>query len=183
MKHRLFALLCLIFLSLDTGLAEDVQTLYISTVFDSQVDLIQRAFKNTLPDRKTIVYTKVPRGLVLSIDESEFFDNGCAVVKTTGKQLLNNISDVLKEFHNQCVVESHTDEPIPENSSLTEDWELSIMRANAIVDYIIIKTRLPYDKIFPVGFGEIMPFNDNVSDYNFSDRRVDFVIFDYETRR
>lgn len=176
-------LLFLIFMSYDIVLAEDIQTLYISTVFDSQINTIQNAFKDKLPDKKTIVYTKVPRGLVLSINESEFFDNGCAVVKPYGKQLLNSISEVLKEFNNQCVVESHTDEPIPENSSLTEDWELSIIRANAIVDYLVLKTQLPYDKIFPVGFGEIMPFNDNVSDYNFSDRRVDFVIFDYEIKR
>lgn len=177
------ALIFLIFLSLNTVLAEDVQMLYISTVYDSKINTILNAFKDKLPDKKTIVYTKVPRGLVLSIDEREFFDLGCAVVKPYGKELLNVISEVLKEFNNQCVVESHTDEPIPENSTLTEDWELSIIRANVIVDYLILKTHLSYDKVFPLGFGEIMPFNDNVSDHDFSDKRVDFVIFDYEIKR
>lgn len=181
---KLFVLLLVIILFLpETGFAEEFQPLCISTVFDSQISLIEGDFQKTLPQKKTIVYTKVPRGLVLSIDESEFFEKGSTVIKPEGKLLLNCISDVLKNVDNQCVVESHTDEPISHENIMKYDWELTIMRANAIVDYVVMQTKFPYDRIFPQGFGEIMPFNDNVARKDFSDRRIDFVIFDYDIER
>ena len=38
-------------------------------------------------------------------------------------------------------------------------------------------------RLFPIGFGEIMPFKGNVSPKNFTNNRVDFVIFDYTATR
>ncbi len=163
--------------------AEEIAQLYVTTPFDNQVSVIENYFQKKLPNKKTIIYTKVPRGLILSIDEKEFFDEGSSVLKPQGKLLLNAISDVLKNFDNQCVVESHTDEPIADNNIMKYDWELTIMRANAVVDYIVVKTKFPYGRIFPQGYGEIMPFYDNVARKNFSNRRVDFVIFDYDIER
>ena len=121
MKLLVLLLVIILFLP-ETGFAEEFQPLYISTVFDSQISLIEGDFQKTLPQKKTIVYTKVPRGLVLSIDESEFFEKGSSVIKPDGKLLLNGISEVLKNFDNQCVVESHTDEPISHENIMKYDW-------------------------------------------------------------
>lgn len=175
----------LFFLLLFSGCvsAEGVQSLYISATFDSQMNSIQNAFSNVLPKKETIIYTKVPRGLVLSIAEKEFFSPLDYHIKPSGKQLLNSIISVLQEFKNDCTIESHTDENIPANSEFHQDWELAIMRANAIAEYIVKKGHIDSGRVFPLGFGEIMPFKENVSPKGFSDKRVDFVIFDYDLKR
>lgn len=163
--------------------AQTVQSLYISASFDSQINKIQNSFVQVLPKKETIAYTKVPRGLILSIAEEEFFAPLDYSLKPSGKQLLNRIISVLQEFKNDCTIESHTDEIIPEKSLYHQDWELAIMRANAIADYIVKSGHIPSKRVFPLGFGQIMPFKENVSPKGFSDRRVDFVIFDYEIKR
>ena len=175
----------LLFLVLFSGCvsADGVQSLYISATFDSQINNIQNSFNQVLPKKDTIIFTKVPRGLVLSIAESEFFSPLDYHIKPSGKQLLNSIISVLQEFKNDCTIESHTDETIPEKSDFHQDWELSIMRANAIAGYIVKNGQIDPGRIFPLGFGEIMPFKENVSPKGFSDKRVDFVIFDYEIKR
>ena len=89
----------------------------------------------------------------------------------------------MQKYKNNCVVESHTDENISANNLYSEDWEISIARANAIADYLVKVGQIPSDRIFPLGFGEMMPFKENVSKKGFRDRRIDFVIFDYHVTR
>lgn len=163
--------------------AQCVQSLYLSASFDSQINRIQNDFSQILPPKNTIAYTKVPRGLILSISEEEFFAPLEYSIKPSGKNILNNIISVLQEYDNDCVIESHTDESLPQNSLYSQDWELSIARANAVADYIVKTGKIKSGRIFPVGFGEMMPFKENVSKKGFSDRRIDFVIFDYDVTR
>lgn len=183
MRHLLILTAISFLLFTGGGASFGLQNLYISTTFDSQINNIQRAFLEVLPKRNTIVYTKVPRGLILSIAEQEFFAPLDYNIKPEGKQLLNSIITVLQEFKNDCVIESHTDESIPAASEYHEDWELSVARANAVAAYLVKNGKLPQGRVFPLGFGEIMPFKENVSPKGFSDKRVDFVIFDYEIKR
>lgn len=160
-----------------------MESLYLSTSFDSQINLIQNSFMSVLPRKNSIAYTKVPRGLVLSIAEDEFFPPDKYSIKASGKEMLNKIIYVLQKYDNDCVIESHTDEILSNDSIYTYDWELSIARANAIADYIVKVGKVQSGRVFPLGFGELMPFKDNVSQKGFSDRRVDFVIFDYDVTR
>lgn len=159
------------------------QSLYLSASFDSQINQIQNAFSQLLPPKNTIAYTKVPRGLILSVSEEEFFAPHDYIIKSSGKHILNSIIAVLQEYDNDCVIESHTDEVLPENNLYSQDWELSIARANAVADYIVKIGKIKSGRVFPVGFGEMMPFKENVSPKGFSDRRIDFVIFDYDVTR
>ena len=57
-------------------------------------------------------------------------------------------------------------------------------RANNIADYLIYCGKIPTERVFPLGFGELMPFKENVSNkITGFDKRIDFVIFDYEYER
>lgn len=183
MRRQLFILLSCLLLFAGICRANCVQTLYVSTTFDTQMIQIQNAFTQVLPQKETIVFTKVPRGLILSIAEEEFFSPLDYNIKPDGKQLLNSIILVLQELTNDCVIESHTDETIPHESEYNYDWELSIRRANNIAAYIVKNGKINPSRVFPLGFGEIMPFKENVSPKGFQDKRVDFVIFDYEIKR
>lgn len=160
-----------------------VQNLYLSTDFDYQLQEIQNALYNVLPKDNTVTYTEVPRGLILSIEEDKFFHSGGYVIKPAGAKILNSIASVLQNYDNNCVIESHTDEILSENAIYKQDWELSIARASSVADYLVRVGKISPHRVFPLGFGEMMPFKENVSEKGFSDRRVDFVIFDYDIRR
>ena len=181
MKHVVVILLILF--SCSAGFAREHKILYAHSQIEAGMDAVQAYFEKVLPDKNTIIFTQVPRGLVVSIDEREFFDTGSFKIKPEAAPLLNSIADALRKFDNPCVVESHTDEPLSGLNGMSYDWELTIMRANAIADYLVIKNKLPYRRVFPLGYGEMMPFNDNVAVKDFSDRRVDFVIFDNSISR
>ena len=183
LKGFVVFLIAFIVLLSDSNYANAIESLYLSTSLDSKINQIQNSFIAVLPQKNTIVYTKVPRGLILSISEDEFFLPHNYSIKSSGSEILNRIIYVLRQYDNDCVIESHTDEVLPRDSIYSYDWELSIARANGIANYLVKVGKISSGRVFPLGFGEFMPFKENVSRKGFSDKRVDFVIFDYDVTR
>ena len=89
----------------------------------------------------------------------------------------------LKNIPNDCVVEDHTSEEVTSYSDYNTDWELSIARAGNITQYLINCGNIDSKRMFALGYGEFMPFKDNVSAQNGIDNRIDIVILEYEARR
>lgn len=163
---------------------DELISLYTASMFNPDVIKIENVIK-TMTSRcgDNIMFTRVPRGLVVSVAQSELFNNGRTEIKPCGLDVLNAVIKVLHVFSNRCVIESHTDELLPVDSPYKEVWEVSIIRANRIADYIVKKGNVPKEKVFPLGFGDSMPFKETVSQKGFTDCRIDFVIIDYELYR
>lgn len=153
----------------------------ISISFQPNVDKLESMFKANLPSSYGIIYTKEPRGLVLSIDEKYFFSQGESRIKESSLFIINIISDLLQEMPNYCVVENHTEEIY--NGSEPENWELSMNRSSNIVEYMIKCGKVAPSQLFALGYGEFMPFKDNVSPNIGINNRIDFVILEYEAKR
>lgn len=151
---------------------------YASLSYQPEVDKLEALFKSVLPQKCRIIYTKVPRGLVISVDEKCFFDEGEIRIKESSLDILNSISHLLNRLPNYCVIENHTEE-----QGAGENWEISMARASNLVEYMIKFRKVPTDKVFSLGFGETMPFQDNVGLIKGLNNRIDFVIIDYEARR
>ena len=151
--------------------------------FEAHKPEIIREINEIIPERNTITYTSVPRGIILSIVQFEIFDEKTGRISENGKFLLSKIAQLLKGFNNKCTIEAHLQSDIINNKYNFDNWELSIIKANSIADYMIKEGKIDGDRIFAVGFGEFMPFKDNVSRKNFPNDRIDFVIFDYEVSR
>ncbi len=168
-------LICTLFLPIGTAFAINY----------SDYQNIIREIVSNLPQKDTITYTSVPRGIILSIAQAEFFDNNSVNISESGKYLLKSIAEILGNFDNQCTIEAHSEESINRNRYLnSEDGEVSIVRANKIADYIVNELGISTDRIFPIGFGKIMPFKNTVDDTtDFPNNRIDFVIFDYTATR
>ncbi len=129
---------------------------------------------------KAAIYTYVPRGLVVSIDENLFFDGTNEKISRHGLLILNSIADVINSVDNICVVESHTRDLDKFKSGIYSDnWELSLARANNIALYFIRCKKVNPEKLFPIGYGAFMPFHDNVSYTGDLNCRIDFVFLDY----
>lgn len=140
---------------------------------------IERLFKEKLQLNNTmIIYTKVPRGLVISIDSSVFFEKGKDKLLESSKPILKLLSEVIISLPNDCVVEGNV--VSMGKSDYSDNWELSTVRAEKIVDYLIKTHQVNPQKIDAVGFGEFMPFEDNVDYRGNLENRIDFVIINYE---
>ncbi len=142
------------------------------------IEKLESVFKQVMPQKCGVLYTKVPRGLIISIDEKCFFNKGEVRIKESSLDILNIISAILTELPNYCVIENHTEE-----DDYTKNWELSVSRASNLAEYMVKYRKLPIEKVFSLGFGESMPFKDNVAPKNGLNNRIDFVIIEYEARR
>lgn len=144
------------------------------------VDELEKMFKKSMP--AGILYTKVPRGLIISVDEKLFFDDCETDLKESSFYILDDFAEMFKKLPNFCVVEDHVQKS---GCSGLENWELSMMRSANIVEYLVKCKDVPTEKIFDIGFGETMPFKDNVDPDNKKglNNRIDFVIIDYEAKR
>lgn len=146
----------------------------------SDVDNLEKMFKTKMPNG--IIYTKVPRGLIISVDESLFFNDCEIYLKDTSLYILDDFAQIFKQLPNYCVIEDHVQKDI---CTGLENWELSMMRSANIADYLVKHKDVPAEKIFDIGFGDTMPFKDNVDPDNKKglNNRIDFVIIDYEAKR
>jgi len=152
--------------------------------YQPNVDRLEAAFKTFMPLKNGVIYTKVPRGLIVSIDEDIFFSEGDARIKESSLYVLDTIILLLQKLSNYCVIENHTEDNYSDCGLYKENWELSIARSVNLADYMIVYGKIPAEKLFSLGYGEYMPFKDNVSaNVKGPDNRVDFVILEYEAKR
>lgn len=176
--YIIFLIYILLFCSGNTHFLTD-----ISVSYQPKTDKLEAVFKSSLPVKEGIVYTKVPRGLILSIDEKYFFNKGDARLKESSLKILDIIIMNLKNLSNYCIVEDHTENGVLDGGKYKENWELSMARSDNIVEYMADYGKLPARQLFALGFGEYMPFKDNVAPKKGMNNRVDFVIIQYESKR
>lgn len=155
------------------------ETTVISRIEYKSTDKILQTFQEQIQQNNSIIYSKVPRGLVLSIDSSLFFDNDSTKLKTNSFFILNKIGNILKIIDKPCVIEGNT---VLKNSQSKNyaNWEISTIRAQEIANYLIKTFKLSPNKIQSIGFGEMMPFGDNVQYGGNLNDRIDFVIINYD---
>lgn len=185
---KLFGILLCIFILqlLPVARAENLDShmVLISKVVTNDAFEIKELLEKVLPPDTEVVYTVVPRGLIVSIKEEVFFNGESTHIKASSVKVLDAIISVLNEIGNNCTVESHTEGHDFTNCDYNSNWEISMARANSITDYLVYCGKVPVDRVFSLGFGDCMPFRDSVSSaYDGFDKRIDFVIFDYEHTR
>jgi flagellar motor protein MotB len=141
---------------------------------------IKQYLKNNLVD-KNIIYSIVPMGIVISVPTLEIFEDGHNEINENAKALLLKLGSIIKYIGKNCVIEGNalTQQESDEISNL----ELSIMRADKLVEFFIKNSDISPSMIRGLGFGDMAPFSDNVSYKKHLDKRVDFIILNYEWSR
>lgn len=165
------------------GSADDVKDIYISAAYQPSVERLEQIFKETIAPSNSVIYTKVPRGLIISVDEKYLFHQGEAKIKLNCICLLDTIAEILRTLPNDCVVENHTEHNDLSKSDFESDWELSVGRSCNIVQYMIQYGHIAPKRLFAMGYGQFMPFADNVAPKKGMNDRIDFVILEYEAKR
>ena len=118
-----------------------------------------------------------PRGLVISLKDTEFFDSGKANVRAQSMYLLDNITQAISKYSNSIRIEGHTDNVPIKTSQFPSNWELSTARATNIVRYLIDAHEFPPERVSAIGYGEYRPIADNgTEEGRQKNRRVDVVV-------
>lgn len=162
--------------------SEDVREIAIEKIYVENAENVEAFLKKNSSQSNLMIFTHVPRGLVVSIDEKLFFNEGSAKIKTSAIPILEDIISVLVKVDNNCVIEGHTEKNNFDNKPYDYNWELSLQRAGNIVAYLIKYGKISPDRLFSLGYGEYMPANDNVSETMNLNKRIDFVFIDYRSK-
>ena len=133
---------------------------------------IEGIFRQYLSSVQNIKYTKVPRGLIVSIDSKTFFEDGETDILENSKPILDTIADIVVYLDKECVIEGNSN--INENSVSLYNWELSAVRVDKIAEYFIKVKKLNARNIQSIGLGDISPVIENMNN------RIDFVIINYD---
>lgn len=117
------------------------------------------------------------RGLVISLNNTLFFDTGKAEIKLESNEKLIEIGKMLNKINNYVRVEGHTDNIPIKNDRFKSNWQLSCERAANVTMLLIEKSGVSPEKVSAVGYGECRPIGDNkLESGRAKNRRVDIVI-------
>ena len=117
------------------------------------------------------------RGLLISFNDSVFFNSGEANIKPDWQSKLKSISKILNGIDNYIRVEGHTDNVAINTEYFHSNWQLSSERAANVVEFLIAQGNVSPGRLSAVGYGEYRPVQSNDTDAGkSSNRRVDLVI-------
>ncbi|MCA1988020.1 MAG: OmpA family protein [Desulfarculus sp.] len=115
--------------------------------------------------------------VILEVKGQTMFDSGQAVLKNEALPLLDQIAGIVRSYPDYVLhVKGHTD-PRPISSPKFEtNWELSALRATAVLRYLISKGIAP-KRMTATGYADTEPLVPNTSEENMAkNRRVEFVL-------
>lgn len=117
------------------------------------------------------------RGLVISFNDSVFFNSGEANIKKDWQNKLIAISKVLNGIDNYIRVEGHTDNVAINTEYFHSNWQLSSVRAANVVEFLISEGNVEPGRLSSIGYGEYRPIKTNDTEEGRSaNRRVDILI-------
>lgn len=120
-----------------------------------------------------------PDGLVISLQEIGFYDQGSDVLKEASTGTLNRVAAVLQPTKLRVRIEGHTDNVPIHNVRFASNWELSSARATGLVRLFIERYHLEPARLAAAGYAEYHPLQPNTSAEGRSmNRRVDIVVLD-----
>jgi chemotaxis protein MotB len=120
-----------------------------------------------------------PDGLVISLQEIGFYDQGSDVLTEASTGTLNRVATVLKPTKLRIRIEGHTDNIPIHNARFASNWELSSARATGLVRLFIERYELEPTRLAAAGYAEYHPLQPNSSAEGRSmNRRVDIVVLD-----
>jgi chemotaxis protein MotB len=115
----------------------------------------------------------------VSMSDKLLFESGSDVVDAQGQKALNELAKVLaREKGLQVTIEGHTDNvPIRQGGRIRDNWELSTMRANAIIRLLVQTDGVEPARLTASGRGEFLPLVANDTPENKSkNRRTEIII-------
>ncbi|MDD4503225.1 MAG: OmpA family protein [Clostridiaceae bacterium] len=117
------------------------------------------------------------RGLLVRFMDDVLFESGKADLTSKAREIINKISEIIRQNDKNIRVEGHTDN-VPINTfRFPSNWELSTTRAVNVVKYLIEERGIEAKRMSASGYSDQHPVDDNdTSEGRQKNRRVDMVI-------
>jgi chemotaxis protein MotB len=116
-------------------------------------------------------------GLVLSLREVGFYEQGSDVLTESSHETLDKMAGVLAPRHFRIRIEGHTDNVPIHNARFTSNWELSAARATGMVRIFLERYSFDPSRLAAAGYAEFHPVDKNdTADGRALNRRVDIVV-------
>ena len=117
--------------------------------------------------------------LVLRLNSQILFDSASAVIKTDGRDVLDELGKSFRDLDHFVEVQGHTDSRPIHTTQFPSNWELSNQRATNVVRFLQDQCEVDPVRLRSTGFGEYQPIGDNTTDDGrMLNRRIDIVITD-----
>lgn len=113
--------------------------------------------------------------IYVSLEAKLLFPSGSTVVDPEGQKALVELAKVLQtEKELEIIVEGHTDtDALNKSSHPKNNWELSVLRATAVVEIMLAKSSMSPKQLMAAGRSEYMPVDPNDKAKN---RRIEIII-------
>jgi len=115
----------------------------------------------------------------ISLEEKLLFSTGSTVVDPRGVQALKNLARVLEENKDvNIMIEGHTDDvPFVKGASIKDNWDLSVMRATAVVRILMDGSRIDPVRLTASGRGEFLPVDPRkIPEARTKNRRTEIIL-------
>jgi flagellar motor protein MotB len=120
--------------------------------------------------------------LEMALPENVLFSPGAGELRDKDQLILHALAQALKRMPYTILVEGHTDnQPLNAGSRYASNWELSLARAMAVVNYLVRYEGLSPARVGVAAFGEYHPrvLNDSV-EHRAVNRRIEISVLRYE---
>ncbi len=120
--------------------------------------------------------------LMIDVLDRVLFDSGRAQIKQTGLEVLNRVTDILKEVTDKRIrIEGHTD-TVPIGPTIIDqfptNWELSTARATSVVRHLVDQGGLDEANLAAVGYAYNRPVASNdTTEGRAENRRIEIVLY------
>ncbi|MBG9816817.1 flagellar motor protein MotB [Bacillus safensis] len=123
-------------------------------------------------------------GLLITIEDSIFFDSGRAVIRPQDVPLAKEISKLLViNPARDIVISGHTDNVPIRNSEFESNWYLSAIRAVNFLNILLENSNLNQENFSTKGYGEFKPIASNdTAEGRSKNRRVEVLILPIEKK-
>ena len=115
----------------------------------------------------------------ISLEEKLLFESGSWQVDTRGREALSKLSKALENQQDiNVLIEGHTDSiPFGGRGQIKDNWDLSVVRATAIVRILTSSSSIDPERLTAAGKGEFVPIQSNSTSVGRSaNRRIEIIL-------
>jgi chemotaxis protein MotB len=114
----------------------------------------------------------------VSLEERLLFESGKTDVDAKGVEAIKNLSKVLeREAEITILIEGHTDNVPIKSATIKDNWDLSVLRATAIVRIIMSNSKIDPRRLTAAGKGEFFPVDKaNTAEARRKNRRTEIIL-------
>ncbi|MCI5056088.1 MAG: OmpA family protein [Flavobacteriales bacterium] len=117
--------------------------------------------------------------IYVSLEAKLLFPKGSTAIDQGGRKALNKLSEALENQDDiNIMVEGHTDDdPVNGSGHLKDNWDLSVLRATAVVRILLDNKNIDPSRLTASGRGEHLPLNANeTKDDKAHNRRIEVIL-------